>query len=611
MAGPESTPVHAEDDSTASSASDEYNAWNPGISSRIPASLEPVITLYRPENSRVSFERATELSDFCGINKAELVWFRVERLVVHELLVRVTSDLSVPDGPNYEDLGISLRSMVATIFNNHALPQMASISTACDTRVAAAEGCIQEQLNNHLFVSPSADESTTARSWLDRFFGNAPFGNKKPVKPKPAYDEPLELVALRHWREQLKAMPQSDERYCLEALVRVIDSLVAHRGRVLKEPKLIADIALSFAANRIGEEVVSDALEKILPQAVAKENYRLLPTQSRPVVMNVKGASASGKSTIRPQQRQLAGKLGIPWEDFALVSPDYWRKYLLDYESLGEHAKYAAMLTGQELEIIDKKLDRYMAKKAAEKQMSHLLIDRFRFDSFSVDAGKSQDSKLLSRFGDRIYLFFMVTPPAETVVRAWERGKTTGRYKAVDDLLYHNIEAYTGIPELFLSWVLSADKQVHFEFLDNDVPKGEVPQTAAFGRNQSMTVVDPLLLRNIDCYRNVNIDATRAEDVLVKQSDSSSEFLRRCVSKIADVQFLDQRSGAVYVVFRDGQLIWSRPALLTDPHQRAFVEAFVADFPMPSQNASAVNTPPEINVELLRQDTLGRWGVGS
>jgi hypothetical protein len=46
-------------------------------------------------------------------------------------------------------------------------------------------------------------------------------------------------------------------------------------------------------------------------------------------------------------------------------------------------------------------------------------------------------------------LFFAITPPPATVERAWQRGLTTARYKAVDDLLYHNIEAFTGIPELF------------------------------------------------------------------------------------------------------------------------------------------------------------------
>ena len=148
--------------------------------------------------------------------------------------------------------------------------------------------------------------------------------------------------------------------------------------------------------------------------------------QKKPVVMNVKGASASGKSTIRPQQQQLADRLGIPREDFALISPDYWRKYLLDYSSLGDDYKYAAMLTGQELELIDKKLDRYMALKAEKGEIPHLLIDRFRFDSFIVEDGRSHDNKLLSRFGDRIFMFFMVTSPEETVVRAWERGLTTG-----------------------------------------------------------------------------------------------------------------------------------------------------------------------------------------
>jgi hypothetical protein len=51
--------------------------------------------------------------------------------------------------------------------------------------------------------------------------------------------------------------------------------------------------------------------------------------------MNVKGASASGKSMMRPLQRILAGKLNFPWEELALISPDIWRKFLLDYGSLG------------------------------------------------------------------------------------------------------------------------------------------------------------------------------------------------------------------------------------------------------------------------------------
>ena len=117
-----------------------------------------------------------------------------------------------------------------------------------------------------------------------------------------------------------------------------------------------------------------------------------MPPQHKPVMMNVKGASASGKSTMRPLQRNLAEKLGLPWQEFALISPDIWRKFLLDYGSLGAAYKYAGTLTGHEVEIIDKKLDRHMAMKDGRGEMSHLLIDRFRFDSFVPEAeGKGSD----------------------------------------------------------------------------------------------------------------------------------------------------------------------------------------------------------------------------
>ena len=137
---------------------------------------------------------------------------------------------------------------------------------------------------------------------------------------------------------------------------------------------------------------------------------------------------------MRPLQRRLAAELGVRWSDFALISPDIWRKYLLDYAELGPDYKYAGALTGRELAIIDQKLDRYIAHQATRSGIPHLLIDRFRFDSFAPDSDQA-GSNLLSRFGSSIYMFFMITPPHETVERAWNRGLEVGRYKAVDDTL--------------------------------------------------------------------------------------------------------------------------------------------------------------------------------
>ncbi len=594
----------------SSSDSTQFDAWHPGIKSKIPSELLPLVTLYRPETSSVDFNSAKELSDFCGINETELVSFRIERLLIHELLVRVTADLSVPDGPNYEDLGINLRSMVKTIYDSYVTPELPSIQDAFDKKVSAARDQIEQRLQADLFLPPQRQAPAATGGFLARLFGK-----KQTKKASPETEEPAELRALKLWKNQYADSSYARERHCLQALRKVIDALVSQRGTVPKDPELISRITVNMASNDIGAELVATLIEPILAQAIQQENYRRIPAQSKPTIMNVKGASASGKSTIRQKQRQLAEKLSIAWEDVALISPDYWRKYLLDYDSLGEHYKYAAMLTGQELAIIDQKLDAYMASKAEQNDMSHMLIDRFRFDSFSVETGGSNDSRLLSRFGDRLFLFFMVTPPAETVVRAWARGQTTGRYKAVDDLLYHNIEAFTGMPELFLSWVKSNDKQIHFEFLDNDVPLGQVPATAAFGRNNHMVILDLNLMRNIDRYRCVNVDAISADQVLTdKAIKNDCAFAQRCIQSIAHIQFADKHSGDVYAEFSHGKLAWCDVEDVIRNHSEDELKALFGTLDAASKAAGeysigkdALAPRPTLDVAEEKRFTLGAW----
>ncbi len=573
----------------------------------------PLVTLYRPENSTVDLKQAKEAAEFCGLKTADLISLRVERLVVHELLIRVTADLSVPDGPNYEDLGISLRTMVATLLERHIEPRIKDISAAFDKSRSDASALIQSELSEQLFPPAlPAPAQEPSPSFFARLFGSGPkIRDRKAVTSAiPQSDTARELAAVANWQARLSRCEDPLERACLNALVKLVGSILGHRGRLIGDQEIIARLTTNLVCNGYGSMQVGLSIEPLIRQGVEAENYRFLPAQAKPVVMNVKGASASGKSTIRPQQRRLAGRIGIPWEDFALISPDYWRKFLLDYDSLGRQKKYAAMLTGQELEMIDKKLDRYMADKAARGEMSHLLIDRFRFDSFTLEPDRTSDSKLLTRFGDMIYMFFMITPPSETVERAWKRGLTTGRYKAVDDLLYHNVEAYTGIPNLFFSWVLSTKKRVHFEFLDNDVPEGELPRTAAFGWNRTMTVLDVKSMINIDRYRKVNIEA-RDPDGIFDPKDMALQdnisFIKRCAKLIPEINLADHDSGYVYARLNHGRMSWcDRPyidGLPADSGVKDSLEAF--GFLQSEDQENAPHEPLDLDHE--KNYTLGRW----
>lgn len=520
-----------------------HDPWDPGLTSEIPGHLLPLVTLYRPENATVDYATAKDAASFCGLEPKDMIGLRLERLIIHELLIRVTADLSVPDGPNYEELGLNLRGMVRRIYDVHVVPELDGFRHAFDAFKRDAETLIRDELSHRIFDRPTTP-APPRRSFWARISGRETVAEETP---------PPENLALAEWREALVGETDPLRRACLGALLSIVGGIMAQRGRLMADADILTGFAVTMVANQYGNIHIGSELDALVRRAAEAEGYRLLPAQAKPFFMNVKGASASGKSTIRPQQRALAEKLDVPWEDFALISPDYWRKYLLDYESLGADAKYGAMLTGQELELIDRKLDTYMAEKAAGDRIPHLLIDRFRFDSFSTDAFGNKTTQLLTRFGDTVFLFFLVTPPAATVERAYKRGLETGRFKAVDDLLYHNIEAYTGMPQLFLNWIGSKEKKIHFEFLDNSVAFGELPRTIAYGWNDRMVVLDVEALHNIDRFRAVNVEATRPDDVLLEAPELT--FLDHCVAEIAEVLLVDPESREVSAKAENGRWI--------------------------------------------------------
>lgn len=591
---------------------DEAGAWKPGLQSDIPTALWPLVTLFRSEHALVSHRDALELSDLTGINVLELVSLRPQRLIAHSLLVRVTADLSVPDGPNYEDLGINLRAMVASLYSKHMHSELPQITKAVENEKLQAQKFVMKQLADQFTPhiasqSLAASSQTKKQSWLSKWFGDS-----ASLDIVPALKKDLEIQAIAHWNARLAVENSPMQKACLHALVKTVSVIVGHRGRMLPDHDLVARIVVNRVCNTYGADIIDQYVDTLWDKAVEAENYRVLPAQNKPFIMNVKGASASGKSTIRPQQRQLAEKLGIPWDDFALISPDYWRKYLLDYNSLGEHYKYGAMLTGWELEIIDKKLDRYMATKAAAGTISHLLIDRFRFDSFTVDVDRASDSTLLSRFGDQIFLFFMVTHPAETVSRAWFRGKKTGRYKAVDDLLHHNVEAFTGMPALFLSWVNSNNKRIHFEFLDNDVPEGDLPKTAAFGWNKTLVILDVNLVLNIDRYRKVNIAAKQAKDIFTTddlEPEANTRFIRQCADTVHKIIFADQDSATEYAEVVEGKIVWWDFAFIEQHANKLNILATLKalDYQHKPIAQAMLARENQINVDSERRVTVGQW----
>jgi hypothetical protein len=555
----------------------EFGPWNPGIESQVPKELRHLATIFRAENVSTSIASAAELRGLTGFSLSELAIFHPQRLALHELLVRVTADFAVPDGTRIEDLGLNFREIARLLLSRYLQPAMDAIVETHRSARRDARNVIESGL------------SRMGRAW----------------GPEEIFE--FERLA--------SASGDPAARAGYKNLARVMSALFATQGSAWGTRDLIASMATDLTGNDYGSDCIGGAIEPLLQTAVHQQGYKLLPRQEHPVVINTKGPSASGKSTLRPLQKKLAGDIGEQWSDFALISPDIWRKQLLDYASLGAAYKYAGAFTSDEVQIIDQKLDRYMARKNRRGDMSHLLIDRFRFDSFAPDSDEA-GSNLLTRFGQTVYLFFMITPPEMLVERAWKRGLEFGRYKAVDDTLAHSVEAYSGIPDVFFTWVRRSDKRIQFEFLDNTVRLGERPRTVAFGDNETFNVLDVSATLNIERYARIDVDAPSPEFLYPDRSllapQKNIYFLKRCVESFHWVNFADQASGRVYLRIERGKAVFKDAAAFQfaarNPDTLAAIEAVAPDAPDALRGEGSAVRAEYLHDKDGGAPTLGQWG---
>jgi hypothetical protein len=484
---------------------------------------------------------------------------------------------------------------------------MADIVHAYEELRQRAAGLVESELSSSLFAGAMGSTRKPNRIGVLGLLG---LGRKR-QGPPPESIEDKERRILAGWQLRAAASDEPLLTCTLRALARLAAALGVRHGRVRGDRLFLTALATDLVCNDHGSEMIGRMIEPHIETAVKAQGYRLLPPRERPVVMNTKGASASGKSTMRRLQRELAHALGLDWADFALISPDIWRKYLLDYESLGEASKYAGSLTGHELRIIDQKLDRYMAQKAERARMSHLLIDRFRFDSFAEEEGGEEGARLLTRFGAVVYMFFMITPPIATVERAWKRGQEVGRYKAVEDLLDHNVEAYTGMPRLFFTWALRKDKQVHYEFLDNGVAAGERPRTVAFGWNDEMSILDIGCLLDIERFRKIDIAANGPAEVhpdpAALAAESNTAFLLRCGRMIQKISLADHRTGRIYARIEVGAVSGIDPEALAVAMEDHDTRVALLALAPGICEARAWPEPRWLSSQ-EQAHTIGRWG---
>jgi len=532
----------------ATSKSTQYHAWQPGLDSELPAALRPLESLYHSQNSSTDYQNTLDLHQLTGIKQERLAAFTWQRLVLHELIVRVSANILVPEGDDEELLGQRFRLILDTIQQQYIQPNAQQIASDFSQLQTQIQYDVNNLLDEHLFATVKREPPISGwRAW----FTNPSSEQAQSVEEK-------QFAAIKNLRQLGLSATDDYQATLYKSLYVVLSAIATHRGRLPNDRALLQTLITNHMSNDYGSRFIGHKLAPLMETAIVEQGYERVQNANKPVLISLKGASAAGKSTLRPLLQEDMVEHGLDSQNFAIISPDIWRRLLLDYDSLGDDFKYAGRLTGKEVNIVDGKLDSYIRAKAEHRHaIPHLLVDRFRFDSFSSKKIADVLHNTYVKYVDTMHMYFVITPPEATVDRGWLRGLDRGRYKSVEDFLGHSVEAYEGMPRLFFKWMAYDKPDFKYHFVDNQVPKGTRPRLVAYGDQKLMTVIDPLLLVNIMRYQHINIHAQIPEQVYqdpAAQSISDNcQFLLQCIATLPQVDFIVAQDASAYVQFLSGK----------------------------------------------------------
>ena len=218
-----------------------FHAWNPGIESQVPERLLHRATIFRTENTFTTVDNARELRDFTWLDYREIVAFRPERLALHELLIRVTADVSVPDGLRVEDLGINfrriLRALLARCIDSR-MPELVALPESCRRDITKAVERALAGLRSKATAPPGA-HATPQRGWLSRLARR----NARAVAPLAASED--EIIAA--WEQKGHGADDPLERSIFRALANVAAAVNVRQGSVRGAYDIVASLATDVA----------------------------------------------------------------------------------------------------------------------------------------------------------------------------------------------------------------------------------------------------------------------------------------------------------------------------------------------------------------------------
>jgi hypothetical protein len=113
-------------------------------------------------------------------------------------------------------------------------------------------------------------------------------------------------------------------------------------------------------------------------------------------------------------------------------------------------------------------------------------------------------------------------------------------------------------------------------------------------------------LSNIDRFKEVNVAATRPEDVLNPNWIPSYQFLRQCIEALPKLEFADQDSAKIYGRIEKAGWVYKNAAAKPNSANADECLATIGWDAPPAPNPLPIEV---IDSDLVKMVTLGAWGA--
>lgn len=244
-----------------------------------------------------------------------------------------------------------------------------------------------------------------------------------------------------------------------------------------------------------------------ISESVRLERFTPRPGEARQSYM-MAGAPASGKGTSLGMYAVEHERMGRDWADVVKIDTDSFRNLVSSADEIGgDNALHTIQNNDEASAITLLAYKKYQKKLESATGAPDILIDCVSPTDQRIEIGATR--------GANLKLICVTCPPKKTVVRAFFRGKTTGRFCQTT----YQLASHKAIPKRVEELIIAnRGRNINFKLVNSDVPLGELPQTILTANLRENT----LTVHNLEAYgkflalSTLDHTATSAKDLKIK-----------------------------------------------------------------------------------------------